>query len=459
MPPYCIFQGCTKIKLYNYEGETKGIYCTNHKLENMVVVTNTKCAYDNCKKSRLYNYEGETKGIYCTNHKLENMVDVMNKRCDISGCSNKACYSFKNIKKAKYCNKHKLENMVNVTKTLCYDIECDKIALYNFQGNKKGKYCNDHKLDGMIYVSKKKSCKYENCTKSPCYNYENLKSGKYCSEHKLEGMVVVTGPKCKYEGCTKTPGYNYENLRSGKYCSEHKLEGMVVVSGSKCKYEGCYKQPLYNHNNMNKGLYCSLHKLENMINVRDKRCKNEWCETFVSKKYDGYCTYCFVHMFPEKAISKNYKTKEKTVADYIKQQFIDIDIKTDKIIEGGCSKRRPDIFIDLGYQVLIVEIDENQHINYDSLCENKRIMQLSEDVEHRPIIFIRFNPDDYIDGNEKITSCWSINKKGVCCIKKTKEKEWYERLNKLHTTLLYWLNPKNTTNNKPIEIIKLFYNT
>ena len=40
MPPYCIFQGCTKFKLYNYEGETKGIYCSNHKLENMVVVTN-----------------------------------------------------------------------------------------------------------------------------------------------------------------------------------------------------------------------------------------------------------------------------------------------------------------------------------------------------------------------------------------------------------------------------------
>ena len=51
----------------------------------------------------------------------------------------------------------------------------------------------------------------------------------------------------------------------------------------------------------------------------------------------------------------------------------------------------------------IVEIDENQHIEYDCSCENKRIMELSQDVGHRPIIFIRFNPDDYLNYENKIT--------------------------------------------------------
>lgn len=36
-------------------------------------------------------------------------------------------------------------------------------------------------------------------------------------------------------------------------------------------------------------------------------------------------------------------------------------------------------------------------------------MQLSQDVGHRPIIFIRFNPDEYNVGEKRITSYWGIN--------------------------------------------------
>jgi hypothetical protein len=50
-------------------------------------------------------------------------------------------------------------------------------------------------------------------------------------------------------------------------------------------------------------------------------------------------------------------------------------------------------------------------------------MELSQDVGHRPIIFIRFNPDDYKCNNLNITSYWSQNNKGICVIKKSKEKE------------------------------------
>jgi hypothetical protein len=71
------------------------------------------------------------------------------------------------------------------------------------------------------------------------------------------------------------------------------------------------------------------------------------------------------------------------------------EIITDKKIEGGCSKRRPDIMIDIGFQIIIVEIDENQDNNYDCSCEYKRIMELSQDVGFHPIVFIRFNPDGY----------------------------------------------------------------
>ncbi len=83
-------------------------------------------------------------------------------------------------------------------------------------------------------------------------------------------------------------------------------------------------------------------------------------------------------------------------------------------------------------------------------------MELSQDINHRPLIFIRFNPDDYKKGETNITSCWGIGNSGLCSIKKTKKKEWEERLKILENQISYWLNPKNQTN-KTVEIIQLFY--
>jgi hypothetical protein len=205
-----------------------------------------------------------------------------------------------------------------------------------------------------------------------------------------------------------------------------------------------------------KALYCAVHKLEGMVDVKNKTCKNEWCSTRVQEKYDGYCVFCYMNMFPDKPVSRNYKTKEYAVVEYVKNTFPNYTWIEDKRVNGGCSKRRPDLLLDLCYQIIIIEIDENQHIEYDCSCENKRIMELSQDLGHRPTVFIRFNPDDYIKNEENIASCWGINKKGICVVKKSKKDEWAKRLHVLEYHVNYWINPKNTTN-KTIEIIQLFY--
>ena len=83
-------------------------------------------------------------------------------------------------------------------------------------------------------------------------------------------------------------------------------------------------------------------------------------------------------------------------------------------------------------------------------------MEISKDLDHRPIVFIRFNPDDYLDNGINITSCWGNNKKGICVIKKSKQNEWKERLNILEETVKYWTLSENITD-KTVEIIQLFY--
>jgi hypothetical protein len=83
-------------------------------------------------------------------------------------------------------------------------------------------------------------------------------------------------------------------------------------------------------------------------------------------------------------------------------------------------------------------------------------MELSQDVGHRPIVFIRFNPDDYLDNGNKILSCWGVNKMGICVVKKTYARAWALRLDALAESISYWTCPDNRTD-KTVEVIELFY--
>jgi hypothetical protein len=185
-----------------------------------------------------------------------------------------------------------------------------------------------------------------------------------------------------------------------------------------------------------------------------KLCKSEWCPISKNKKYNGYCLFCYVHLFPDHKLIKNYKTKETCVVDFITTKFPDFSWVSDKKVRDGCSQRRPDLLLDLGFQVIIVEIDEDQHNTYESTCENKRVMEISQDLSHRNLIFIRFNPDGYKNGDTKVSSCWSFNKTGIMSIKKSKVKEWTKRLESLVSMIKFWSENEST---KMVHIEYLFY--
>jgi hypothetical protein len=184
-------------------------------------------------------------------------------------------------------------------------------------------------------------------------------------------------------------------------------------------------------------------------------CKTENCETFGNTKYNGYCMPCCVQVCPEITVSRNYKTKERDVVDRIKIFFPNLNWISDKTIVGGVSKRRPDLLLDMSSHIIICEIDENHHMNYDCICENKRLMEISQDLQHRPIIFIRFNPDSYTNqAGNFIKSCWKLNKLGVVNIIKNKQTEWEYRIECLKQQIQYWIDNKTE---KTIEIVELFY--
>ena len=204
-------------------------------------------------------------------------------------------------------------------------------------------------------------------------------------------------------------------------------------------------------------LICVHDKMKARCKICDgsQLCKSTLCETRGIKKYNGYCLPCCIHLCPDIKISRNFKTKENDIVDRVKNEFPGFSWVCDKRVVDGCSKRRPDLLLDMGTHIIIIEVDENKHDTYDCSCENKRLMEISQDVGHRPVVFIRFNPDNYLNKDgKKISSCWKVNGYGVMQVSKTKIIEWEERIQVLFSQIQYWVD--NTTE-KTVEIIELFY--
>jgi hypothetical protein len=150
-------------------------------------------------------------------------------------------------------------------------------------------------------------------------------------------------------------------------------------------------------------------------------------------------------MFPEENISTMYRIKEKRVVDYIKDMYPEIEITFNKQVDGGCSKLTHSI---------IIEVDEEQHKDYDVTCERNRINELFTDLGDRPIVMIRFNPDAYITDGKKIVSCFKYHKTSGLPLINDKN-EWSKRLEALKDEIDTHIN---NIPDEPLTISYLFYN-
>jgi len=180
-----------------------------------------------------------------------------------------------------------------------------------------------------------------------------------------------------------------------------------------------------------------------------------WCKVcnyinIQRSPHKPYCFRCYCMTYPDAKIKGKYKLKEHHLRDELQKHYKNTVMIFDKRIDNGCSLRRPDVRIELLTHTLIIECDENKHKGYS--CENKRTMEIFQDLGNRPIVFIRFNPDSYKDENGNI-----ING----CFKKTTtidnsliKKEWTIRINKLQERIDYYINNIPT---KEVTIEQLFY--
>ena len=266
-------------------------------------------------------------------------------------------------------------------------------------------------------------------------------------------MIDIKHLKC-IKCNIKRPSFNYENDKIALYCSDCRLENMIDVISKKC-IKCNIKIPSFNYENEKIALYCGDCCLENMIDVKNKKCISPLCDK--QQRLDNYCYRCFYFLNPNDKRCRRIKIKENEVKIFIQNEFKELSFIYDEPIkgEGLCFNIRPDLLLHLNNHSLIIEIDENQHKYYDPICDLSRTHKIQESL-NRPIIIIRFNPDNYIDeNNKKIKSPFTIDKKlGLTTIPKKNIEEWNKRLLKLKETIKDNLEYKTE---EPIKIIKLFY--
>ena len=324
------------------------------------------------KKRAKYGCKGG-KPTHCRKHgKPHGFVDVANKRCDHDECDKHPVYGVKGGKPT-HCRKHKSGEMVNVVSTRCKHDECEEIAVYGVQGNRPT-HCRKRKSGEMVNVVSKR-CKHDECDEFAYYGVE-WKRPTHCRKHKLVEMINVVNKRCEHDGCISYPSFGF-------------------VRG--------------------KATHCCEHQLPRMADVVNQRCTE--CQTTGTTQKDKLCAPCRQYL-QMGASRKLIRIEHRIIAMLLLHGTIPNDYRTklNKSIGATCGGYRPDIYIDCGSFILIIEIDEHQHRpryisrvvdgvvtstvvgTYTPECENTRMLTIVQ-AEQMPVYFIRYNPDTCtIDG-------------------------------------------------------------
>jgi hypothetical protein len=364
-----------------------------------------------CNKRAWYNKRYDKVPMYCRNHKTTDMYHCYKQLCtDYSICNIYASYNYKD-KDPMFCKKHAEIDMINVADLKCKTCN-KKRPNYNYIGM-PAKFCKKCSLDKMINVKSKLCVSCEK--KQPTYNYEGS-SALYCSTCKHKNMVNVKDKKCII--CKKSkPYFSSVDNNNPIYCGKCKPNGYVNLRNLLCII--CNKsQPSFNIHGL-KAEYCNKCKTTDMVNVKHKKC--DYCQYIrANPKYKPHCALCYYFLNPNSEFTRNYKIKENTIMKFVKESYPNCIL--DSTIAGGCSKRRPDGLIEFNLFSIIIEIDEDSHKSYEDICENRRLMEIYQDLSFKPLRVIRFNPDNYKEKDGKTTkSIFSLDSEKKLKVRSKKE--------------------------------------
>jgi hypothetical protein len=442
----------------------KAQYCFQHKKDDMGDITHRKCEDITCDTRPTYGHK-DHKVRFCEQHKLPGMYNTSAKICEEPNCDIQAIFGNRGEQKYQFCTSHKHEGMIDLAHKLCRNPKCDLHPNFGFEGQ-KALCCYQHKEEGMIDIGHKR-CK--DCTKRAFYGYKG-ENVQYCKGHKHENMINVEAKICENSVCKKQACFGIEGEKP-QYCKGHKFDIMINIKSKRCENETCTVLPSYgklysrilkscvahtclNYYNRAKlsplcqvinccdiayfvnfedsnvyPIRCGTHHLLTDIELIFKLCPNCGDELyFPSNK--KVCMDC--GNYREK---KLHRFKETIIKHFLTSN--NIPFVYDRPVSINGSKSRPDFLIQSKFGYIVVEVDEHQHKKYIQEEEIARMNTIHSDIQlirsNSQVLFIRFNPDEYI---------------GIQCELKNRHKY-------LHDIVSHFIDQK--TIGIPLAQLKLFF--
>lgn len=337
--------------------------------------------------------------------------------------------------------------MQNLRAVRCRKKGCTVSASFAFLQGAVPHFCAAHKLEGMT-STKKKRCQYQDCSTTPSFALMSDTLTRYCATHRQPGMTNQIANICKHPACGKYATFSLQGKSPFHFCGPHKQPGMEAAHNKVCRHTGCNVQASFASLEEPTSRFCRSHMQNGMtykkrsdnhtpcpLSVHATRRSEERQQQLspISPKYKEHCVMTHIR---------------RTFASEVQHMRFNSPIKLAS--KHNMRGFRPDLYWDLITHGLIVEVDEYQHGRYNIAAQLKRTTQLQVDAQ-KPVVFLRFNPDGYIDSND----VWQHTCFSRTGVDETKETLWRQRLTILckHMIACQAVVPL-----KPVTVLKLFFN-
>jgi len=282
----------------------------------------------------------------------------------------------------------------------CVAEGCQTRASFGDPVSLKATHCKKHSLEGMVDVNNKKCSVCRD--KRPTFGLERGKP-THCGGCKTDQMFNVVNKMCTVCG-KKRPVFGLERGKAPTHCKKCKTDQMFDVKNKMCMVCG-KKIPVFGLDRSKAATHCAKCKTVHMVDVNHPVCKSEHCETQSSPEYNWYCTHCFQNLFPLDSRTQNIraKTREIAVRDFLVTRYGDMFVHNQSLFTScDCDHRRSvDFRRIIGCTMLAVEVDEGQHKGKSYRTDTEARYNDLAMAFGGKWVFIRFNPDSYVDADGK----------------------------------------------------------
>src|SRR3989344_3688314 len=349
------------------------------------------CEAPACLTRSSFNASGAKMARFCKQHAEYGMENVISKRCQTLGCKRHPTFNTPGATTARFCKEHAEDGMEDIKNKRCQTLGCRRVPSFNIPGATTARFCKEHAEDGMEDI-KKKRCQTLGCRRQPVFNTPGATTGRFCKEHAEDGMEDIKNKRCCAPGC-RTRSYYGTPIRRKIHCAKHRAPNEFIVQS--CLE--CRKAATHSASGRFPPVTCETHALATDVALFEARCAG--CGFAFLLFSDGRCSTCtdtIVRHRKEDAVYEFLRYAEPRQEGSAPRWTLE---SRDSRVQGeGSSRYRPDFGLDrAGVFKIVVEVDEQQHSSYPEACECKRMRQIFEDFAGLPVIFVRFNPDVFVD--------------------------------------------------------------